>query len=110
MFDPTEPSAETLVERARAAEDAARAVAGVTNSEGAEASWGVTDVALAASNGFAGSYRRSSFAISVSVVAGAGQKMEPPYHYTAAVYSAAPQAHDPPCPPPLTPTATPPAP
>src|SRR3546814_12673983 len=40
MFDPTEPSAETLVERARAAEDAARAVAGITNSEGAEASWG----------------------------------------------------------------------
>lgn len=88
MFDPTEPSAETLVERARVAEEAARAVAGVTNSEGAEASWGVTDVALAASNGFAGAYRRSSFSIAVSVVAGAGQKMERDYDYTAAVYDA----------------------
>ncbi|HEY9568927.1 MAG TPA: metallopeptidase TldD-related protein, partial [Thalassobaculum sp.] len=85
---------ETLVERARAAEDAARAVAGVTNSEGAEASWGVTDVALAASNGFAGSYRRSSVAISVSVVAGAGQKMERDYDYTAAVYDADLEAAD----------------
>ena len=40
MLDPEEPSAETLIERARAAEDAALAVAGVTNSEGAEAGWG----------------------------------------------------------------------
>lgn len=88
MFDPTEPSAETLVERARIAEEAARAVAGVTNSEGAEASWGVTDVALAASNGFAGGYRRSSFAISASVLAGSGQKMERDYDYSATVFDA----------------------
>lgn len=88
MFDPTEPSAETLVERARIAEEAARAVPGVTNSEGAEASWGVTDVSLAASNGFAGGYRRSSFAISASVVAGTGQKMERDYDYTATVFDA----------------------
>ena len=88
MFDPTEPSAETLVERARIAEEAARAVEGVTNSEGAEASWGVTDVALAASNGFAGGYRRSSFAISASVLAGSGQKMERDYDYSATVFDA----------------------
>ena len=86
MFDATEPSAETLVERARAAEEAALAVEGVTNSEGAEASWGVTEVALAASNGFAGGYRRSSYSIAASVVAGTGQKMERDYDYTAAVF------------------------
>ena len=40
MFDPEEPSAEVLIERARAAEEAALAVKGVTNSEGAEAGWG----------------------------------------------------------------------
>ena len=34
MDDPTEPSAEKLIERARVAEDAALAVTGVTNSEG----------------------------------------------------------------------------
>ncbi|EDP61296.1 Peptidase U62, modulator of DNA gyrase [alpha proteobacterium BAL199] len=88
MYDPTEPSAEALVERARAAEEAARSVAGVTNSEGAEASYGSTEVALAASNGFAGGYRRSSFSIAASVVAGTGQKMERDYDYTAAVFDA----------------------
>src|ERR1700730_16749118 len=37
MLDPEEPAAEVLIERARAAEEAALAVNGVTNSEGAEA-------------------------------------------------------------------------
>ncbi|NQW08508.1 MAG: TldD/PmbA family protein [Alphaproteobacteria bacterium] len=88
MFDPTEPPAETLVERARIAEDAARAVDGVTNSEGAEASWGVTDVTLAASNGFIGRYKRSSFSFGVSVLVGTGQKMERDYDYAATVFDA----------------------
>ena len=57
MLDPDEPSAETLIERARAAEDAAMAVEGITNSEGAEAGWGRSRVALVASNGFAGACR-----------------------------------------------------
>ena len=39
LWDPTEPSAEQLETRARAAEDAARAVEGVTNSEGGSTSW-----------------------------------------------------------------------
>src|SRR5215475_10455738 len=39
MLDPAEPAAEILIERARAAEDAALAVPGITNSEGAEAGW-----------------------------------------------------------------------
>jgi len=86
MFDPTEPSADTLVERARAAEDAARAVDGVTNSEGAEAGYGVTDVTLAASNGFSGGYKRSSYSLGVSVIAGTGQKMERDYDYSAKVF------------------------
>src|SRR5579871_1496090 len=40
MDDPEEPGIEVLIERARAAEEAALAVSGVTNSEGAEAGWG----------------------------------------------------------------------
>ena len=88
MFDPTEPSADTLVERARAAEDAARAVSGVTNSEGADAGYGVTDVTLAATNGFTGAYKRSSYSLSVSVIAGSGQKMERDYDYSAKVFDA----------------------
>src|SRR6185437_1871370 len=42
LDDPTEPSAEDLLNRAAAAEDAAMAVKGVTNSEGAEAGFGRT--------------------------------------------------------------------
>ena len=38
--DPTEPTVETLVGWANQAENAAREVKGVTNSEGAEANWG----------------------------------------------------------------------
>src|SRR5882724_8389946 len=47
MLDQAEPSAETLIERARVVEEAALAVPGVTNSEGAEAGWGRSRVVLA---------------------------------------------------------------
>ncbi len=87
MFDAAEPGADVLIERARAAEGAARAVPGVTNSEGANASWSSTRIWLAASNGFAGSYRRSAHVVSVSVVAGEGTGMETDYDYHAAAYA-----------------------
>jgi len=88
MLDPTEPSTELLIERAKAAEEAARAVAGITNSEGAEAGWGTHRVALAASNGFAGAYGGSSHSVSVSVIAGSGDGMERDYDWSSAVYGA----------------------
>src|SRR5947209_13627349 len=88
MFDPEEPSAETLIERARAAEEAALAVAGVTNSEGAEAGWGRSSIALAASNGFAGFYSGSSQGISASVIAGSGTGMERDYDFASAIHAA----------------------
>ena len=72
MLDPEEPDAETLIERARAAEEAALAVAGVTNSEGAEAGWGRSRIALVASNGFAGGYAGSHHGVSVAVIGGSG--------------------------------------
>src|SRR5215831_13927132 len=58
LDDKRRSSAKALLQLAAEAEDAARAVRGVTNSEGAEAGWGRTSVVLAASNGFSGSYRR----------------------------------------------------
>ncbi|MGH7051664.1 MAG: PmbA/TldA family metallopeptidase, partial [Acetobacteraceae bacterium] len=64
LVDPAEPDAALLIERAAAAEEAALAVPGVTNSEGAEASWGRSEVALATSAGFHGSYRRTSHSLS----------------------------------------------
>jgi PmbA protein len=88
MADPEEPGAEVLIERARAAEEAALAVPGVTNSEGAEAGWGRSRVALAASNGFAGAYSGTSSGVSASVIGGQGAGMERDYDYASAVYAA----------------------
>ncbi|HEX3865032.1 MAG TPA: TldD/PmbA family protein [Stellaceae bacterium] len=88
MSDPDEPNAETLIERARAAEEAALAVTGVTNSEGAEAGWGRSRVALVASNGFAGGYGGSHHGVSVAVIGGAGTQMERDYDFSSSVYAA----------------------
>ena len=57
------PSAKTLLAFAAEAEDAARAVKGVTNSEGAEASWSRSTVMLVTSNGFSGGYRRGGYSL-----------------------------------------------
>ena len=84
--DDDEPSTETLVSRAREAEDAARAVPGVSNSEGAEAGWSRSTIAVAASNGFARSYGVSSQSISAAVLAGEGTAMERDYDFDTAVY------------------------
>ncbi|HXP31661.1 MAG TPA: metallopeptidase TldD-related protein [Stellaceae bacterium] len=87
LNDPVEPAPETLIARAAAAEDAARAVEGVTNSEGAEAGWSRSRVALAASNGFAGSYGGTGHSVSVAVLAGEGTGMERDYDYSTAVHA-----------------------
>jgi PmbA protein len=87
MADPIEPSVEQLIAQASEAEAAAVAVKGVTNSEGAEAGWGRSEVALVASNGFAGFYARTSHSVSVSVLAGEGTSMERDYDFTSAVHA-----------------------
>ena len=76
LLDPVEPTTEVLVERARAAEEAALAVKGITNSEGAEAGWSRTVVAIAGTNGFTATYGRSGHSVGVSVIAGEGMAME----------------------------------
>ena len=86
ICDDTEPTNEAMVEAAKTAEDAARAVAGVTNTEGAETGWSQADIAIAATNGFARSYSTSSHSLAASVLAGEGTAMERDYDYTSAVY------------------------
>ncbi len=86
LADAAEPSADALIARAAMAEDAALAIAGVTNSEGASAGYGRVDVVLAASNGFAGRYSRSSHSISATALAGSGTAMERDYDYSSAVH------------------------
>ncbi|HEY0833556.1 MAG TPA: metallopeptidase TldD-related protein [Azospirillum sp.] len=84
--DPDEPAIELLIEQARAAEEAALAVEGVTNSEGADAGWSRSTICIAASNGFAGSYAVSRRSLSASVLAGTGTGMERDYEYDSKVY------------------------
>ena len=86
-FDPVEPETQTLIDMANEAEDAARAVKGVTNSEGAEAGYSKARIALAASNGFAQNYAVTSHSFSVSVLAGEGTTMERDYDFATAVYA-----------------------
>ena len=87
IVDAEEPSPQTLASRAAAAEDAARAVAGVTNSEGAEASWSRTAIALVASNGFAGGYTVTRHGVAASVLAGDGRNMQTDYDFSSAVFA-----------------------
>lgn len=86
MVDADEPQSAELIEMARACEDAARAVEGITNSDGAEASWGHSAITLAATNGFAGQYARTDCGVGVSVIAGEGAGMETEYDFAHAVY------------------------
>jgi PmbA protein len=79
LADPDEPSAETLRDMALACEAEARSHEGITNSEGAGASWGRGTTALVTSHGFAGSYTSTSFSMSCSAIGGAGDAMEGDY-------------------------------
>ncbi len=86
--DSAQYSAEQLIAMVREAEDAARAVKGVTNSDGVNAGWESSRVALAASNGFFGEKRHSGYSLSASVLAGEGTEMERDYEYAARVFAA----------------------
>jgi PmbA protein len=88
LEDGAEPSAETLIERARGAEAAALAVKGVTNSEGGGASFSRNAVTLATSTGFYGRYAGTSHGIGVAVLAGEGTLMERDYDHASARHAA----------------------
>ncbi len=88
ICDVDEPAPETLIARAAACEEAALAVKGITNSEGAEAGWSLGRITLAASNGFAGSYAGSGHSLGAAVLAGEGLAMERDYEFSSAVYGA----------------------
>ena len=85
--DRDEPTTEVLAERASACEAAARGVLGITNSEGAEASWSSSDISITASNGFSGAYRSTGHGFGVAVLAGEGTSMERDYESTSATFA-----------------------
>lgn len=83
IADAEEPDASALLARAAAAEDAALAVPGITNSEGAEASWRRTESLLATSAGFSSRVVRTQHGVSATALAGAGTEMQRDYDYAA---------------------------
>jgi PmbA protein len=88
MCDDYEPTEKELIDIAMKAEETALSVQGITNSDGADADWGRTDVSIVASNGYSRSYSRSGSSFSVSVLAKDETNgcMERDYDYTTAVY------------------------
>ena len=79
LIDPFEPSAEQLEAHARAAEDAARQIQGITNSEGGSAGWSSSSWRLVTSHGFSGAHGATGFSIGASVIAGDDEVMERGY-------------------------------
>ena len=86
LDDSTEPDVAALTDRAAAAEQAALDVPGITNSEGADAGYGRTEIVLVTSAGFVGQYARTSHSVSATALAGSGTGMERDYDYSSAVH------------------------
>lgn len=84
LDDGAEVSPAELREAALAAEEAARAVPGVTNSEGGGASAARSVWALATSHGFSGAYATTGYGLSASVIAGEGSGMQRDYGFHSA--------------------------
>ncbi|NJM50911.1 MAG: TldD/PmbA family protein [Sphingomonadales bacterium] len=84
--DGGDPDPAALKQRALACEDAARAVPGVTNSEGGGASAGRSIFAIATSHGFAAANSASGYGVHASVLAGSGEGKERDYDYRSARY------------------------
>ncbi|KAB0682597.1 TldD/PmbA family protein [Aureimonas leprariae] len=94
LFDPTEPSGDSLREDALALEEAARTVSGVTNSQGASAGYGHSGLVLVTSGGFSGQRTRSSFYRQVAAVAGEGVKMQQDYDFDSRLHFADLEANE----------------
>ena len=77
--DEADPSPVRIKAIALAIEESARAVPGITNSEGAGVSAGRSIVALATSHGFTRGYETTGYAAMASVVAGSGSGMQRDY-------------------------------
>lgn len=88
LSDAQEPTPHDLRAAAQEAEDAARSVEGITNSEGGGASSGAAVMALSTSHGFSAAYAGTSRSVSASVVAGEGASMQRDYAGRMARHSA----------------------
>ncbi len=87
LYDADEPSAESLIEKARITEDFALADKEITNSDGASASYHAGKIYFATSKGFQHSYKTSSSSLSLSVLAGLNENMQTDYAYSIARFA-----------------------
>jgi PmbA protein len=87
LFDDTSISTEALSEMALTCEAAALDTNGISNSDGASASTGMSEILIGTSTGFTAAYKRSSFGISAVVLAEHDGQMERDYDYSAAVFA-----------------------
>ena len=88
LIDPKLPTVGELETQARAAEQAALAVKGVSKSGGASASAGIGGMVLVTSHGFRGTYLRSNYGVSMTAIAGGGTGMERDYDYSSVRHTA----------------------
>jgi PmbA protein len=88
LFDRELPDVATLETLARRAEEAGRAVSGVSKSGGASASAGIGGMVLLTSHGFSGAYLGSRHSISMQAIAGEGTSMETDYDFSSALHAA----------------------
>lgn len=78
------PLLDELSDYALRTETEALSHAGITNSEGASCSLNVYSVGLVTSGGFAGSYQKTMFGLSCSLIAGKDTNMQADYDYSTA--------------------------
>jgi PmbA protein len=88
LVDRDLPDIAALESMARRAEDAGRAVSGVSKSGGASASAGIGGMVLLTSHGFSGAYLGSRHSISMQAIAGEGTSMETDYDFSSTLHAA----------------------
>jgi len=88
LVDRELPDVSALEAAARRAEEAGRAVNGVSKSGGASASAGIGGMVLLTSHGFSGAYLGSRHSIAMQAIAGQGTAMETDYEFSSALHAA----------------------
>jgi PmbA protein len=88
LIDPDMPDVNALEARAREAEAAGLAVAGVTKSGGASASAGIGGLVLVTSHGFHGATIASRHGVAMTAIAGDGTAMERDYDFSSTLHAA----------------------